>query len=220
MNDVVVPKHVIYDWETTDNKPTSAVASIAAIVFVPGEMKTFDELVASAIRIKFDLSEQFAAGRTWSQDVIDFWKKPENQEAYDMVIKEDGSEISLSQFGPIFQKWLNDQGYVPNIGEKIWTRGNAFDPPIFTNIYQYFGWDEPFPWWNIRDVRTEVDAIVPYWDPQHEGRGYIRDFPYPENFVKHKEEHDCARDILMMQYAHVGMINYLNSLRGIGDGIR
>lgn len=207
-------RHLLYDFETVDNKPTAAIPSFAIIVFDPEEIAPFEELVKNALRLKFDLDEQFAMGRTWRQEEVDWWSEPAQKEAYDMVIKKDGSEISLSQMGPIVQHYLDEQGYEPNVGEKIWTRGNSYDPPILTNIYDQFGWDEPYPWWNVRDVRTEIDAITPYWDVMHEGRGYVKGFPYPEGFVKHKEEHDCARDILMMQYTHVKMIEFLNSLRG------
>lgn len=213
MSEQQKPLDLIFDWETAGNKPHSAVASIALIVFDPAELLSFDELVAKSLRIKFKMPEQFSKfGRTYDQDTIDWWKKPENAEAYKMVIEVDGSEVSLSEMGPIVQAYLDRVGYVPNIGEKIWTRGNSFDPPIFSHIYEYFGWEEPYPWWNVRDVRSTIDAIVPYWDNTHEGYGYIKSFPYPEGFIKHKEEHDCARDILMMQHAHIGLINYMNSL--------
>lgn len=209
------PLHVMYDWETTDNRPTSAVASIAVILFRPEELKTFEELVDSALRVKFDIAEQFSKfGRTWNQSTIDWWRHPDQAEAYKSVIAPSVDDVSLSEFGPILDRWLADNGYQANVGEKIWTRGNNFDPPIFSSIYEQFGWEEPMPWWNIRDVRTEIDAVTPYWQPDHEGYGYIKDFPYPDGFIKHKEEHDCARDILMMQYAHIGLCQRLNNVVG------
>ncbi len=211
MSEELEPLHVMYDWETADKRPTAAVASIALILFRPSELKTFDELVASALRVKFDLKAQFRDfGRTWDKETIDWWRHPDQAEAYKSVIAPHESDVSLKEFGPILDKWLAENGYMANTGEKIWTRGNAFDPPILSDIFESFGWEEPMPWWNLRDVRTEIDCITPYWKPDHAGYGYIDGFPYPDNFIKHKEEHDCARDILMMQYAHIGMCNMLN----------
>lgn len=212
------PLSVIYDFETTDKKPTSAVASLAVIVFDPSELKTFDELVSSALRIKFKLTEQYATGRTWSQDTVDWWMHPDQKDAFEMVIKPDERlDVPLSSIEDYITFYLAEMGFDYNNSGKIYTRGNSFDCPILSNIYQQYGYDEPFPWWNIRDVRTEIDAIVPYWDDTHEGYGYIRDFPYPDNFVKHKETHDCARDILMLQHAHIGLINKIEEL-SVGGG--
>jgi hypothetical protein len=83
------PLSIIYDFETTDNKPTSAVASIAIIVFDPTELKTFDELVSSALRIKFKLTEQYAAGRTWNKSTVDWWMHPDQKDAFSKVITPD-----------------------------------------------------------------------------------------------------------------------------------
>ena len=211
------PLHVIYDFETVDNKPSAALASAAFILFRPEELKTFDELVAGALRIKFDLKEQFSPeiGRSWNKETIDWWKSEEQADAYQKVIKPSANDVSIKYFNQILQKWLTDNGYVANVGEKIWTRGNSFDPPMLDSVWNQFGWDPCFPWWNTRDVRTEIDAVTPYWDANHEGRGYIKDFPYPNNFIKHMETHDCARDIMMMQYAHVGLCQRLNFVDGV-----
>lgn len=207
----ISPQHIIYDFETVDTKPTSAVASVAFILFRPEELKTFDELVSGALRIKFDIKEQLSTlNRTFSKDTVEWWKSEENAEAYKKVIMPSPQDVSIRFFNEILTKWLADNKYVANCGEKIWTRGNNFDPPIFDNIYQQFGWEANYPWWNVRDVRTEIDAVVPYWDDSHAGRGYIKDFPYDDKFMKHMETHDCARDILMMQYAHIGLAHKLS----------
>lgn len=213
----IMAKHLIYDFETVANgckTPNAACPSLAVNVFDPSEDKSFDELVANTIRFKFKLSEQFTKyGRISDEDTVGWWKKPENAKAYAMVIEPSSEDISLSELGPLLQAYLNDQGYDAGDDKStVWTRGNSFDVPILSNIYAYFGWDEPYPWWRVRDVRTEIDAIVPYWDKNHAGYGYIKGFPYPDNFIKHKEEHDCARDILMLQHAHLGMQEMLSRL--------
>lgn len=203
-------KHLILDWETCGNgsrNPQCAVPSFGAIVFDPNTMRTFDELVNDGVRYKFHLNEQFEEmGRTYDQDVINFWMNPENADAKKRVIDIDGSEISLKEFGARFEAYLLEKGYD---GGKVWTRGNDFDIPILYNVLKQNGVDDLFPWWNVRDIRTEIDCVGYYIDPDHKGYGYIDSFPYPDGFVKHVEVHDCARDILMLQYGHSQLQNLL-----------
>lgn len=213
------PKHLIIDWESVGNgqkNPKCGVPSIGLLVFKPSEILEFPDLVSRAFKLKFNLSEQFQKfGRTWDQDTIDFWNAPEQVEAKKMVIEPSPQDISLSQMGPLVKQYLEHMGYSEHDferGGKIWSRGNAFDFPIFSNVYDYFGWDEPFPFWAVRDVRSNIDAIAEIWDPQHEGWGYVRGFPYPEGFIKHMETHDISRDVLMMQYNYSKLGEWMDNL--------
>ena len=204
---------LIIDFETVSNAqvfPDTAVASVAMIAFDPAEQLSFEELVNNALRIKFNLGEQYAMGRRWDQETVDWWKKEENTEAFKAVIQPHPSDVSIREMNSLICNYLQRMAYDPSENGKVYSRGNAFDFPLFSNIYKSFGWEEPFAWWNIRDVRTEIDAVWSHVDPHHEGYGYIKEFPYPEGFIKHVETHDCARDILMMQYAHYGLLEKIN----------
>ena len=197
-------KHLLYDWETLSpgGYPDTAVLSIGMIVFDPSEILSFDQLVSNALRIKFDYTEQInRMGRVYDKETIDWWNQPENADAKAKVVDRDGTERSLSDMKSIVDKYLEIMEYDGTKG-KVWTRGNDFDSPILVNVYKQFNWEMPYSWWNIRDIRTEIDAITQYWDHNHEGYGYIKDFPYPDGFIKHLETHDCCRDVLMMQYTH------------------
>ena len=200
-------KHLIFDFETLDNRSYNrpVVPSVAFLVFDPEVLMSFDQLVDNSLRIKFDISEQIQHGRKYNQETVDWWRKPDNSEAYKKVIEVDGSEVGLGQLDSLLKEYLIEMEYDPGKG-KVWTRGNSFDVPILDNIYEDFGWDPAFSWWNVRDIRTEIDAITPHFDSTHAGYGYIKDFPYPKGFIKHQETHDVSRDVLMMQQAHIQLM--------------
>lgn len=212
-------KHVIFDFETVGNAqkdPNVATPSLGILVFDPNEIVPFDELVQRARRFKFTINEQFNTfGRTWHQDTIDWWKKDENADAFARVIAPSVEDISLSELGPKIDAYLAEMGWSADTDGKacgrVWTRGNAFDAPLMTNIYSYFGWDEPMPFYLLRDVRTKIDAIAELYDDEHPWWGYPRGYETPEGFIKHMESHDCANDVLQIQYTMLRYFNWMET---------
>lgn len=207
-------KQIILDFETVGNaqrNPNVATPSLAILVFDPTELKPFDELVSDALRLKFNLKQQFNQyKREWDQDTVDWWSKPENANARSMVIDPSHEDIDLCEMGPRIKKYLDEMGYEPNgKDDRIWARGPQFDMVLFENIYKNFGWEVPFPWWNIRDIRTEIDAITSIWNPNHTPNGYDDSFVWPEGVVKHREDHDVALDVMMMQNTHLKLLDFL-----------
>ncbi|AUS01985.1 hypothetical protein NVP3058O_067 [Vibrio phage 3.058.O._10N.286.46.B8] len=212
-------KNILFDFETCGNAqedPNVVVPSLGVIVFDPNELVPFDELVKQAVRFKFDVREQMDTfGRTTHQDTIDWWRKPENTEAYGRVMIASGEDISLSQLGGKLDEYLRKMNWSAGVdGEacgRVWTRGNAFDAPLMTNIYKQFGWDEPFHFSLLRDVRTQIDTMAQLYDPDHRHWGYPNGFTEPEGFIRHVEEHDCAVDVLRMQYVMLRYFNWLET---------
>ncbi|AGG58234.1 DexA exonuclease A [Vibrio phage henriette 12B8] len=212
-------KHILFDWETCGNAqedPSVVVPSLGVIVFDPNELVPFDELVKQAVRFKFDVREQMDTfGRTTHQETIEWWRKPENFEAYGRIMIASGEDISLSQLGGKLDEYLRKMNWSAGVdGDacgRVWTRGNAFDAPLMTNIYKQFGWDEPFHFSLLRDVRTKIDAIAELYDPDHKHWGYPNGFTEPEGFIRHVEEHDCAVDVLRMQYVMLRYFNWLET---------
>ncbi len=206
------PMNVIFDLETVNTTPDAAVASIALIVFGPSELQDFDGLVSKALRVKLNLNEQFGMGRTWNQETVDWWNKPEQAEAYQRVIVESSDDVSITQLPAIINNYLSSMGYKPNIGEKVYCRG-FMDVPILDSVYKMLGAEPSMPWWCYRDVRTEIDAIAPYSDEHHQAWGNMKDFVNPPNFVKHVETHDCAIDVMKMQHAHLKLMESVGLLK-------
>lgn len=216
-------KHIILDFETLANAqkhPNCVTPSIGILVFDPSEMVDFDTLVKRALRIKFNWREQIAMGRYVDNETVEWWKDPKQADAFKRVILEDGSEVSLSRFVHMIQVYLDRMGWSfedTRNGGMVWSRGNAFDMPLYTNICDSFGAEEHYPFWAIRCIRTRIDAITEVWNSNHYPDGYVDCFPWPENAVKHIETHDIALDVLQMQYTQVKLYEFLNTLAAGGN---
>jgi len=111
--------------------------------------------------------------------------------------------VQLSDFNAILYKYLSDNGFdlSEKSMDKVYSRGNAFDMGLIENIYNSYDWQHLFRFWNYADVRTEINAIAPYIDPDHDGRGYVRGFEI-EGMIKHNSVHDIVRDIMQLQFVH------------------
>lgn len=210
-------KNIIFDFETVGNAqadPNVAIPSMAMLVFDPDEQLPFEELVKRCLRIKFNLSEQFNKyGRTYDKETVEWWSKPENKTAYDMVCLPSSIDVDLSIAPSIIKQYLEHMEYIPNAeGDRIWTRGNAFDVPLLENVYKQFGSEVPFPWWNIRDIRTAIDENCSVYCESHKMNGYDPTFVWPEDVIKHREEHDVALDVLMLQHSRNTLRDFIVAL--------
>lgn len=207
-------KQIIYDFETLDNKPTSVVLSMAILVFDPSELVDFEVLVGRAKRIKFDWRQQLGGRRTMGDETVSWWKHPDQAVPRARVIDYDGSEVPLERMPLIVEQYLTSMGYdATDVDAKVWTRGNEFDPPIMNDIYHQLGADMPYSWWNIRDVRTYIDGLTQLVDPNYKWRGNDYSFQVPDGFIKHVEEHDCAVDVMKMQWATFKVLNLMSNLQ-------
>lgn len=194
-------KALVLDLETLDTTPTACVTSLSVLVFDPSVIKPFEELVKDAITIKLDWKEQMMLmNRTTSESTIEFWKKEENREAFNSCVAPSDKDVSVHELNNILFDYLNKMGY-DSSESKAYSRGNAFDFSILENLYNQLGLQPLIPFWSYRDVRTEVDAIMQYIDENHKFDGYVNGYNI-DGMVKHNSAHDCARDVIHMQYAH------------------
>ena len=200
-------KCAIIDFETLDTIPSAAVTSLSILVFEPSEILPFKEQVENVRTIKFNWQEQIAAGRTTSESTLDFWRKPENKEAFNVCVAPKPDDSSLKDLNTIMYAYLKEQGYdlSEKSNDKVYCRGNTFDFGILDNIYSSMDWQPLFHFWNHRDVRTEVDSIAQHLDPDHKFNGYVNGFNI-DGMVKHNSAHDVAHDVMLMQYVHYKLI--------------
>lgn len=191
-------KHICFDVESIGNKPDSVILSIAFLVFNLEEVADFQTLVSRVKRIKFDWKKQLGT-RVAYNDAVEFWKHPDQAEAYKRVVEYDGSEVALEELPNILREYMKKYEIdLYDVGTHVYCRGNNFDPVIFDHIMEQLKAQNPFPYWKPRCFRTAIDNIAMLYDPKHNGRGVIK-FPDPDGFVKHVEEHDIAKDVLMYQ---------------------
>lgn len=186
-------KHAIYDFETLGQNPKkSAVLSFAVVSyddkdFLKGKGLDYDQLIANSHYIKFDVADQVKNyGREIDPNTLEWWKS--QGETAKKVLKPSADDKPIS----VFRSWLiNVLDWEPNQYERVYTRGNTFDPIFLAELGA-----DPFPWWSIRDTRSYIDALLLGSD------GIDNRFVPPEfseKFVHHDPRHDIVMDIMRMQ---------------------
>lgn len=192
----------LIDYETAGSAfgkiNESAVLDLAVIPFVldPENLPVpnFNELVNSALHIKFDLRSQKAI-RIIDADTLAWWKTqpPEAQK----ILRPTPDDISVAEGHAQVLKFMEESGMTRQ--SQLWCRGQDFDIPILHNCMMLAGVtkDNFIPFWKSRDVRTRIEAFL--------GRD-VTNCPIPkealQGFVKHNSVHDCAKDILSMYYSY------------------
>lgn len=194
---------VMFDFETFAKGGNAAVIDVAVIPFVsnPEVVETFDDLVQRALHVKFDLKSQ-KGKREFDKGTIEWWKKQSDEAKAGLAPtdKDVTTEVGIK----LIVDFIKNSGV--NFWESQgWCRGQSFDWPIMVDLIKTHlaGEDgdtfklEPVAFWNQRDVRTAIEALL-----------LVRDMtttPLPagtlSGFIAHNSIHDTAKDILMLKYA-------------------
>jgi len=188
-------KCLIYDFETLSNEPTNAVVlSLAAMNYNEdrfiSEPYEYEELLDMCSSIKFDVKEQVEKfNRKIKKDTLDWWKQqPIEAQKCLRPSEEDVSVTELYSF-------LVEKHNSANM-DKIFTRGNTFDPVITKSIFdEVIILDDPTPWWTIRDTRSYLDAFL--WGSGHKNNFIPEEVK--DKFIHHDPIHDIAMDVYRMQ---------------------
>lgn len=187
----------LIDIETGGYPPNGVVFDIAVIPFVLDEDFYFNELTSRGIKIKLSNIKQ--DGRVFDQGVIDWWKKQSPEAKINLMPLEEG--VSPDEAIDTLMEFLQSNG-VNFWKSHIWTRGNYDMQFIIDMIRNKLGtretfYNEPVFFGNCRDIRTGIEQILLTRDacvaPLHKD--------VLQGFVKHDSIHDCAKDILMLNYA-------------------
>ena len=188
---------VIYDFETLSQNPDDGVAvSLGALKY--SESRFIDnpygylELIECAKYIKFDVAEQVRIfSRKISPDTLNWWKK-QGTVAQQALAPSD-KDVSI-QFLPEFLKAVVEEQPFGDFN-KIFTRGNTFDPMFLRSLLRHSDMEDPFNWWALRDTRSFIDGLA-------YGEGISNKF-IPEGldklFIDHDPRHDIAMDVMRMQ---------------------
>ncbi|ASD51977.1 exonuclease [Pseudomonas phage PspYZU05] len=201
-------KDFIIDYETVDNIPSAKAVDLSVIVFNSdlSVLETFEELVNSGKKIKFDLKSQVT--RTKSNSTVKWWKTqpPEVREA----LKPTPNDVTIEQALEELSAFLKDNGVDRKVTHGF-CRGMSFDFPILVSMLHDVELAkgtlqedidtsviEPCWFWNQRDVRTAIESMLLTRD--------LTMTPLPkgtlDGFIAHNSIHDCAKDILMLKYAY------------------
>lgn len=195
---------IIIDFETVDNKPTSTVLDLAAIVFDETANDSFLDIVNDKSRwfhVKFDVKKQ--PGRTVGKDTLKWWS--EQGEEAQKILRPSPLDCTLAEGMFSFRQFCMEKGV--DIKKSLaYSRGQGFDFPILAGIIQSefnnngFGGEYsmfPVAFWQLRDTRTAIAYAM--LDP------HLRKLPVPagtfDGFIPHNSVHDCAKDIIALQTA-------------------
>ncbi len=127
---------VMVDLETTDNKCTSAIASIGAC--------TFDQNgIWSKFYVVVDVDTCKAAGMSESQGTLEWWSKQSPQAR--QIFNSKTPKMSLTDALTAFAHW-----YKAARGKCFWGNGADFDNAIMAYAYGLVGIKQP---WNFGDNR-------------------------------------------------------------------
>lgn len=133
--------HVMLDLETWGTAPGSALRSWGAVVFDPAT----GALGAEFYRNISDASCE-AIGLTRSKDTEEFWARPENAAAQEMLAAD---QRDLGDVLVEFKAWWGDVK-----GRYIWGHGASFDPVLAEAAYEACLLEAPWDFWNVRCCRT------------------------------------------------------------------
>ena len=187
-------EYLIYDYETLgQNTQTLPIVSVAFLKFNTDRFESnpysYSELLNMAEYYKFNVAEQVGElGRTIDKNTLEWWTN-QPKDVRDSQLKPSDDDISIYKLPELFYNICQDKKML------VLTRGNTFDPMITENLFLQLGKEQPYPWWNIRDVRSLFEGMA--W-----GSGLKHSFEIPEleeHFKKHNPIHDVAMDVYRFQ---------------------
>jgi hypothetical protein len=190
-------EELIYDIETLGQDARNApILSMAYLTFDSDRFVsnpyTFQELVEECTYVKFNVKDQV-------EGVLQRRPEPETLEWWKTVPE----EVRKRELTPS-DKDVNISEFVTNLSghnaEKVWTRGNGFDPVFLDYVTRDLNMEAPYPWWLIRDTRSYLEGLLIGTELKN---NYIP--KGIEGFEAHDPKHDISMDVMRMQTA-VGVL--------------
>ena len=184
---------LVFDFETLSTDRINApIVSMALIEFDESRFTTqtaysYTELLEMSRMITFNVESQVKDhGRKIDPDTLEWWGE---QGAEAMAqLKPSEFDKPLSECIPFMVEHITDIN-------KVYTRGNTFDPVILDYIAQQFNQVVPYMHWEVRDTRSTIEGMA--WGTDLEN-GFIPE-GLEEHFVKHDPRHDVAMDVMRIQ---------------------
>lgn len=187
---------LIYDFETLGTNPNdSAVISMAIMEFnsdkflAPGY--TYSQLLQKCKTIKFDVENQVRQyGRMIDQSTLAWWGE-QSMEAQAQLAPS-SADVKITDL----YDWLHSEVLVDGI-ERVYTRGNTFDPLFFQSLLSDGSKQDPFPFYILRDTRSTIEGMTLF------NKEIKNSFIVPgleDQFIAHDPSHDIAMDVARMQF--------------------
>lgn len=177
------------DIETLDTRPSAVVIAIGVVLFNRRE----PSVKMKELNLKFGKKEfrdeQIMMGRTVDKSTVAWWKKQEP------AAKKIFKQANVESLDEVFEKLTafltqGDTTYL------IWGNGASFDNTIVTALYDSFGLEAPWKFWNDRCFRT--------FKGEH---GHITRPPEFQG-VKHNAVDDARQQALYLQAIYQELQKY------------
>lgn len=138
-------KHLAWDIETLDTKPSAAVVSIGAIWYDPNTDELGDTYYAVLA-----IQPQYDAGRTYSASTLEWWAQ--QSEAAQSVLSAPATPVELV---------LKQLGDFMFCAQGVWGNGADFDNVIIGDLYRSFSQKAPWSFGKNRCFRTIKSLPLP-----------------------------------------------------------
>lgn len=165
------------DIETLDTGPRAVVLSAAVVLFTQEQ-----GAYAMSTHVTFDIDAQLAMGRTISQDTLMWWMR-QDQSVRDLEFNADRRPLD---------ECLRTLTRTVREGDQHWANSPSFDMTILGSLYINCNQLTPWPYYELRDVRTLKDLaqIEDDWKPSEDIPG-----------VAHDPVYDCRWQIELVREA-------------------
>lgn len=137
------------DLETLDTETTAIILSIGACLFDIFTGEIIDEFY-----YVISIDDQVRMNRTISQSTLLWWMDQGN-DATSAVFRRDIERTPLKSALYLLRQFIPERA-------KVWSNGSNFDISMLDNAY--VDCESPWNFWDIRDVRTIVDAVDGFID--------------------------------------------------------
>ena len=137
---------LMFDIEALGIRPTSAIASIGAVIFDP-----HSDWIGQGFHIHVSLENCVRHGLTIDPSSVMWWLEREDSARHTLVTGQlDAAPLitALEAFSAFTRS--EALGNEPD----IWCNGNSYDMPILANAYYVIGQETPWAYFKERDLRT------------------------------------------------------------------
>ena len=134
-------KDLMIDLETLGTNSDAPIISIGACFF---------DINSGEIGEKFDIDIEWSSAMAFgtpSAQTIQWWMQQETEAR----LKAISGKIDLPSAIEYFTKFFEENGDKNTI---VWGNGSTFDIVILENAYRAVGYEPPWKFWNVNDVRT------------------------------------------------------------------
>ncbi|MCA9367021.1 3'-5' exoribonuclease [Candidatus Kaiserbacteria bacterium] len=180
---------LVFDLETLDTRPTGVILSLGVVMFDITQTNTFEELVSQGMNIYLDQQQQKEAGRTVSQDTLNWW---DQQGAAAQECLNNPHQLDCKKLHIYMNALYTALNFQPDRKNTRWFSRGAFDANFIEDFCHTFGLTPPYKYWAWRDSRSYLDGA---------GIGTRNEkMAKPEGFIQHNSHHDSAFEAMMLQH--------------------